>query len=69
MARNKRSSGVRCFWACGVVLRTKVKDITRSGRATRGVMLMNLQPGDAVASVARVSNSALLNTDAPDKAT
>ncbi|MDI6695764.1 MAG: DNA gyrase subunit A [Anaerolineales bacterium] len=55
--------------SCGVVLRTKVKDITRSGRATRGVMLMNLQPGDAVASVARVSNSALLNTDAPDKAT
>jgi DNA gyrase subunit A len=39
----------------GVVLRTKVKDISASGRATRGVLLMNLQEGDAVASLARIS--------------
>ena len=41
--------------AVGVVLRTKVKDISASGRATRGVLLMNLQEGDAVASLARIS--------------
>jgi DNA gyrase subunit A len=41
--------------AVGVVLRTKVKTISRSSRATRGVVLMNLQEGDSVASVARIS--------------
>jgi DNA gyrase subunit A len=39
----------------GVVLRTKVKDVSQTGRATRGVTLMNLQAGDSVASTARVS--------------
>jgi DNA gyrase subunit A len=37
----------------GVVLRLKVKDISTSGRATRGVHLMNLGEGDAVVSLAR----------------
>lgn len=41
--------------AAGVVLRTKVRDISASGRATRGVLLMNLQEGDTVASLARIS--------------
>ncbi len=41
--------------ANGVVLRTKVKDISQTGRATRGVTLMNLQKGDSVASIARVA--------------
>jgi DNA gyrase subunit A len=41
--------------ANGVVLRTKVKDISLSGRATRGVLLINLQEGDTVASLARIS--------------
>lgn len=41
--------------ANGVVLRMKVKDIPRTGRATRGVMLMQPQPGDTVASMARVT--------------
>ncbi len=39
----------------GVVLRTKVKHISRTGRATRGVKLMDLQEGDNVASMARVA--------------
>lgn len=39
----------------GVVLRTKVSDISRSGRAARGVVVMILQEGDAVASLARIS--------------
>lgn len=41
--------------ANGVVLRTKVKDIVRAGRAARGVTLMNLNQGDTLASLARIS--------------
>jgi DNA gyrase subunit A len=37
----------------GIVLRLKVKDISHTGRATRGVHLMDLGKGDAVASLAR----------------
>lgn len=39
----------------GVVLRTKVKQINRAGRATRGVHLIGLHEGDSVASIARIS--------------
>lgn len=39
----------------GVVIRTKVKEISRAGRATRGVTLMNVQKGDSVAAVARIA--------------
>lgn len=39
----------------GVVLRTKVENIKRAGRATRGVRVMNLQEGDSVASLARIA--------------
>jgi DNA gyrase subunit A len=49
--------------AGGVVLRTKVKDITRSGRVTRGVVLMQLQAGDTVASMARVAEAGLRQTE------
>ena len=45
--------------ANGVVLRTKVKDVSQTGRATRGVTLMNLQEGDSVASIARVAEADL----------
>ncbi len=38
-----------------VVLRTKVKQIKRAGRATRGVRLIGLQEGDSVASIARIA--------------
>ena len=41
--------------AGGVVLRTKVSEISRSGRATRGILLMGLQEGDSVASLARTA--------------
>jgi DNA gyrase subunit A len=46
--------------AGGVVIRTKVKNISQSGRATRGVLLMNLKEGDSVASVARIARADLL---------
>ncbi|KAA3645298.1 MAG: DNA gyrase subunit A [Chloroflexi bacterium] len=39
----------------GVVIRTKVKDIKRAGRATRGVHIMNLDEGDTVATLARMA--------------
>jgi DNA gyrase subunit A len=43
--------------ANGVVLRTKVRNISQTGRTTRGVLIINLGPGDYVASVARVAIS------------
>ncbi|MDD2695135.1 MAG: DNA gyrase subunit A, partial [Anaerolineales bacterium] len=46
--------------ANGLVLRTKVSHISRSGRATRGVLLMDLQEGDSVASLARIAVADLL---------
>lgn len=53
--------------ANGVALRTKVKDIALSGRATRGVVLINLQEGDAVASLARISAADLRRVGAADE--
>ena len=41
--------------AGGLVLRTKVSSIKQAGRATRGVRLIELQGGDQVASLARIS--------------
>ncbi|MDX1436289.1 MAG: DNA gyrase subunit A, partial [Anaerolineales bacterium] len=40
--------------AGGVILRTNVDNISRQGRATRGVRVMNLDEGDHVATVARI---------------
>ncbi len=45
--------------ASGVILRTKVKDISQTGRATRGVVIINLPTNDSVASLARVADSDL----------
>jgi DNA gyrase subunit A len=41
--------------ASGVVLRARVKDVARSGRATRGAPIMNVEGNDYVASVARTA--------------
>ncbi|MBP9040847.1 MAG: DNA gyrase subunit A [Anaerolineaceae bacterium] len=41
----------------GIMLRLKVKDISMSGRATRGFKLMDLGSDDVVASVARIVNA------------
>jgi DNA gyrase subunit A len=43
----------------GIIIRLYVKDISTSGRATRGVTLMNLEKGDKVASVARFTEGIL----------
>ncbi|MEA3339766.1 MAG: DNA gyrase subunit A [Chloroflexota bacterium] len=39
----------------GIILRTSVSNIPQMGRATRGAKLMDLKPGDEIASVAVVS--------------
>jgi DNA gyrase subunit A len=51
----------------GVVLRTKVADIKRSGRAARGSLLMSLQPGDVVASLARIAAADLRSVGAVEE--
>jgi DNA gyrase subunit A len=39
----------------GLILRTKVKDIKKAGRGTRGVKMIGVQNGDEVASLARIA--------------
>jgi DNA gyrase subunit A len=39
----------------GIMLRTKVKQIKRAGRATMGVRVINLKEGETVGSVARIA--------------
>ncbi len=43
---------VTCISANGLVLRTSVNNISRQGRYSRGVRVMDLEEGDAIASVA-----------------
>jgi DNA gyrase subunit A len=47
----------------GIVLRTAVASIRRSGRATEGVRVMALAPGDAVASIAGIDANGKDGTD------
>jgi DNA gyrase subunit A len=50
----------------GMVLRTQVKNITQQGRATRGVRVMRLKKGDAVASIAVTSGGDKKRREPPD---
>jgi DNA gyrase subunit A len=50
----------------GVVLRTKVKEISVIGRTARGVRLFNVDPGDSVASMARISDAELRTAGAAE---
>jgi DNA gyrase subunit A len=50
----------------GVVIRTKVQHITQASRATRGVILMHMQAGDSVASVARIAEADLRRVGASE---
>lgn len=43
----------------GIIIRLKASQISKSGRATKGVILMNLGEGDSVASIARFSDEIL----------
>ena len=40
-----------CISSNGIILRTPVKSISRQGRYSRGVRIMDLRDGDQVASV------------------
>lgn len=52
--------------ANGVILRTTVREISKSSRATKGVTLMNMKEGDSVASVARIAFADLQRVGAAD---
>jgi DNA gyrase subunit A len=62
----QESDDLTLISANGVVLRTQVKDLQRSGRPTRGVVLMNLQGNDSLASLARIAAADLERAGAGD---
>ncbi|RME51758.1 MAG: hypothetical protein D6790_19470, partial [Caldilineae bacterium] len=43
----------------GIMLRTRVKEISRMGRSTRGVRIVNLAEGDTVAALAVIGHEDL----------
>jgi hypothetical protein len=53
--------------ASGVVLRLKVSNISESSRATRGTKIMNLEPGNTVAALARIQMDILGNDNHVDE--
>jgi DNA gyrase subunit A len=50
----------------GVALRTKVKNISQTSRTTQGVVLINLQDDDSVASIARIADADLRQAGAKE---
>jgi DNA gyrase subunit A len=50
----------------GVVLRTKVKQISQAGRPARGVHLIGLKEGDSVVSLARIAEADLRRVEASE---
>ncbi len=55
--------GITLMSESGLILRTKISRIPVMGRYSRGVHMMDLKEGDAVASIARLFND---QTEAPD---
>jgi DNA gyrase subunit A len=52
----------------GIAMRTKVKDISVMGRATRGVRCVRLEEGDALVSAARIEKIEVREKEAGNKA-
>ena len=50
---------VTCISANGIILRTSVDNVSRQGRYSRGVTVMDLRDGDTIASVAVIRESQL----------
>ena len=50
---------VTCISASGIILRTSVDTVSRQGRSTQGVRVMDLREGDTVASVAVIREGRL----------
>jgi DNA gyrase subunit A len=53
----------------GLVLRTKVRDVSQAGRPARGIRLIELQNGDSVASLARIAAADLRTVGASNEDT
>lgn len=53
--------------ANGVVLRTKVQAVSQSGRAARGIRLINVGEGDSVVSLARIADADLRQVGASEE--
>jgi len=51
----------------GLVLRTKVRDVSQAGRPARGIRLIELQNGDSVASLARIAAADLRSAGASNE--
>jgi DNA gyrase subunit A len=51
----------------GIVMRTKADTIAQIGRATRGVRVMDMQEGDSVAALARISAADLRRVGAAEE--
>jgi DNA gyrase subunit A len=55
----QQSDDITIISTGGIVLRLKVNEIRKAGRATRGVKMMKLQAGENVAAVARIASADL----------
>ena len=55
---------VTCISANGIILRTSVDDVSRQGRYSRGVTVMDMRDGDTIASVAVIRESQLARLSA-----
>jgi DNA gyrase subunit A len=62
----QQSDDLTLISANGIVLRLKVKEVRTAGRATRGVKMMRLLPGDSVAAVARIASADLKKAGATE---
>ena len=51
----QRADDLTIITSNGVAIRIKNKDVKQAGRSTKGVHLIKPQPGDSVASVARIA--------------
>ena len=54
-ACRSKSDDLTIITSNGVAIRIKNKDVKQAGRSTKGVHLIKPQPGDSVASVARIA--------------
>jgi DNA gyrase subunit A len=55
----EQNDEVTLISASGLIIRMKVRDISQTGRATRGVRVMDLSAADTVVSVARIAEADL----------
>jgi DNA gyrase subunit A len=64
----QRADDLTIITSNGVAIRIKNKDVKQAGRSTRGVHLIKPQPGDSVASVARIAAEDLKKAGADTEA-